>query len=301
MDRKQLAESLRGREVRRLAVDGFELREADGVMKLSGVASVTDTPYSMGYYTEVIKRGAFTKTLSENPDVQLLINHDGLPIARTGRNMTLVETDRGLQVDADLNPDLPRVRELALTASDGLIDQMSFAFRVVRQNWYDEEVGDGGFDHRDILEVNIDRGDVSVVNQGASPTTSFSLRDARDLLGAMSNDEFVEFMRSIRPDTVPEAEPGEVTPLSPAPSVAEFAHALTEVRANNLDDATMATLQRVLDMIDASDTNVDKALIVLSDLMGVTNPDIAQDKALDRTHDLKLYEARLFALKMRAA
>ena len=37
----------------------------------------------MGGYTETIARGAFTKTLSERPDVQLLINHEGLPLART--------------------------------------------------------------------------------------------------------------------------------------------------------------------------------------------------------------------------
>jgi len=49
-----------------------------------------------------------------------------------------------------------------------------------------------------------------------------------------------------------------------------------------LSSTSMSTLQRVLDMVDAADTNVDKALIVLSDLMGVINPDIAQDAALDR-------------------
>lgn len=208
--RKTIAESLTGGalEVRRVPFNDFELREVDGIIRFSGVASVTDTPYDMGYYQESISRGAFGKTLSEKPDVQLLINHDGLPIARTGRNMTLAEDDDGLRVAADLNPELPRVREVQLTANDGLIDQMSFAFRVTRQTW------DEDYENREITEVNIHRGDVSIVNQGANPATSFSLRDAHQFVSAMSQDEFVEFMRSIRPDE-PEVvvEEDEVEPV----------------------------------------------------------------------------------------
>ena len=34
-------------------------------------------------YTEVISRGAFLKTLQGRPDVQLLVNHEGLPLGRT--------------------------------------------------------------------------------------------------------------------------------------------------------------------------------------------------------------------------
>lgn len=192
--RQQAAKMLGGREVRDFTVSGFELREFGGALNLSGLASVTESAYDMGFYQETIKRGAFSKTLSEMPDVQLLINHRDLPIARTGRNMTLSEDDQGLRVEARLNPDLPKVQELALTARDGLVDQMSFAFRVTRQSWDDD------YENREILEVNIDRGDVSVVNQGANPATSFSMRDAQEMLSAMNRDEFVAFMRSIHPE-----------------------------------------------------------------------------------------------------
>ena len=50
--------------------------------------------------------------LFRSPDVQLLINHGGLPIARTGKNMSLSEDASGLVVDARLNPALPLVDEL---------------------------------------------------------------------------------------------------------------------------------------------------------------------------------------------
>lgn len=262
--RKQLAEQLRGREVRRFAFSDFELRDVGGILKFDGFASVVESPYDMGYYQETIKRGAFTKTLSESPDVQMLINHEGLPIARTGRNLTLTEEHQGLRTQADLNPALPRVQEFALTAGDGLIDQMSYAFRATRNTWNDD------YTERDIAECDINRGDVSIVNQGANPATSFSLRDL------MLRFEL--------------------------PGTEQFAMALSEVRAGKtLSDSTLSTLQRVLDLIDASDTNVDKALIALSDLMGVTNPDVAQDAALDRSKSLDLYRARAFALRSRIA
>ena len=79
-DRKARAEMLAGREARRFSTT-LETRSADGLLHFRGLASSTESPYDMGYYTETIKRGAFAKTLQEQPDVQLLINHDGLPLA----------------------------------------------------------------------------------------------------------------------------------------------------------------------------------------------------------------------------
>ncbi len=267
--RKKLAESLRGREARRRPISGLELREVDGALTLDGWASVVEVTYDMGWYEETIKRGAFTKTLSEQPDVQLLMNHEGLPLARTiSGTLQLTEDNRGLHVSADLNPDDPDVQRLAPKVQRGDIDQMSFAFRVVKQQWLWIEDDGEGMDQREILEVNIDRGDVSVVNQGANAATSFSLRDLA-----------VRF-------ELPGAE--------------QYGSALVNLRAGVLDDATMATLQNVLDLIDASDTGVDRALITLSDLMGVTNPDIAQDAALERSYPLDLYRAKALALRARS-
>jgi len=292
--RKALAGNLPdgGREMRRVPASGIELRDNDGGLSLSGWASVTERSYDMGFYNETIKRGAFSKTLSETPDVQLLVNHEGLPLARTiSGTLRLSEDERGLRVDADLNPDDPDVQRLAPKVERGDIDQMSFGFRVVRQQWQfvDDEAYDAGErDQRSIIEVNIDRGDVSVVNQGANPATAFSLRDAQNLLSGLSRDEFVEFMRSIEPD---ESRPPDFDP---------FAEAMANVRAAATDDQADA-LQNILNLIDASDTNVDKALIALSSFMGVTNPDIAQDKALDRSADiLDTYRARAFALSLAA-
>ena len=204
--RKSIAESLGGRETRTYGFTDFEMREdVDGTLNFRGIASVTGTPYDMGAYQETIARGAFARTLGQNPDVQLLINHAGLPIARTGKNMTLTEDGSGLAVDARLNPQLPLVNELRLTAGDGLIDQMSFAFRVVHQDWSDD------YAERNITEVNIHRGDVSVVNQGANPATSFNLRS---LLSSASPEEIAELAELFRSLTVPTTSPEVVEVLT---------------------------------------------------------------------------------------
>ena len=183
-DRKARAELLTGREVRRAPMATLELREQDGGLNLSGIASVTDRGYDMGFYQETVKRGAFTKTLSEMPDVQLLIGHEGLPLARTtSGTLQLRETHDGLSVDAQLDPNDPDVQRLAPKMQRGDVNEMSFAFRVVRQTW------DENYENREISEVSINRGDGSVVGYGANPFTAASLRSAFSDLAGLSDEE----------------------------------------------------------------------------------------------------------------
>ena len=142
-------------------------------MNFSGYASVTEVPYDMGFYDETVARGAFKKTLSEKPDTQLLINHGGLPLARTlSGTLQLSEDDVGLRMEADLDDGDPDVQSLARKMSRGDINQCSFSFRANRQKWNED------YSARRILECDIHRGDVSVVNMGASPMTSASMRSA---------------------------------------------------------------------------------------------------------------------------
>jgi hypothetical protein len=247
--RKKKAKELRGSERRTFALNRVELRDnPDGTLHLSGYASVTGTPYDMGWYSESIKRGAFGKTLAENPDVQLLINHEGLPIARTGQNMTLSEDNTGLRVEADLDPDDPDVQRLAPKMRAGLIDQMSFAFRAVRQSWNED------YTDREITETDIHRGDVSVVNQGANPATSVSIRSEDAALA----------LRRIGPLAVFEAFL-ELRRFSAIPK---------EQRVGmTLSAATTEVLTQVLNLVAAADEAVDEAQPLLADLLGVPNPD----------------------------
>ena len=191
-DNKVKADLLKGREVRRNEAGTPEVRSADdGTLRIAGYASVTETPYEMGFYREQISRGAFAKTLSENPDVQLLVNHEGLPLARTTNgSLVLREDERGLYYEATLDASDPDAQQLARKVAAGLMDQSSFAFRVTRQTWDDD------YENRTIQEVSLDRGDVSVCNYGASPTTTVSMRS---FVESLSEEDVAELRKIVAP------------------------------------------------------------------------------------------------------
>lgn len=169
------------REDRRRPFEGMELRETpSGTLRFTGYASVTETPYEMqdwlGDYTEVVRRGAFSKTLAEGADVPFKLNHDGMTLARTkSGTMRLSEDSTGLHVEADLDPNNGQVRDIRSAMERGDLDEMSFAFRVTRQEWSPD------YTQRDITEVNLNKGDVSIVNYGANPHTA-GLTSLRGLL-----------------------------------------------------------------------------------------------------------------------
>lgn len=144
-----------------------------GIVRLTGTASVVDNPYPMwdwfGEYSEVVRAGAFTRTLNANPAVQLLLNHGGLSMAYTRAGTLALVESPDLDMTADVNTDRTDVRDMVIALDDGAVDEMSFAFRVTRQLWSPDWL------QRDILEVDIHKGDVSVVNFGANPDTSVSL------------------------------------------------------------------------------------------------------------------------------
>jgi HK97 family phage prohead protease len=163
---------------RRIYPVRMEVRaQSEGSATVEGYASVTEQGYDMwdwyGSYTEVVRAGAFTKTLSENPQVQLLLNHGGLSMAYTrAGTLRLSEDSTGLHMGADLNTSRTDVADMVHALADGNVDEMSFAFRVPagKSQWSPD------YDQRDILEVDIHRGDVSVVNFGANPNTSVAMR-----------------------------------------------------------------------------------------------------------------------------
>jgi HK97 family phage prohead protease len=160
-------------ERRTFTVRDVEARQAeDGTMTLRGYAAVFNEASVPLPFIETIAPGAFRKTLSETPDVRLLINHEGLPLARTKNGtLTLTEDDRGLYMDAII-ADTTEGRDLYKLVERGDVDQMSFAFRVIRQKYNDDR------SQRTLTEVSLQDGDVSIVTYPAYPTTSVEAREA---------------------------------------------------------------------------------------------------------------------------
>jgi HK97 family phage prohead protease len=179
-------------ERRTFTIKNVEARQADdGTMRLSGYAAVFNDDSVPLPFIERIAPGAFRKTLTETPDVRLLINHEGLPMARTKNGtLRLKEDETGLYMDADL-PDTQAARDLYTLVERGDVDQMSFAFRVIRQKWNE------GRTERTLTELSLADGDVSVVTYPAYPTTTVEARE--QLKAAM---QAVKEGRDISPETM---------------------------------------------------------------------------------------------------
>lgn len=157
------------------------LRESStGGLAFEGYASITERAYEMwdmfGPYDEIVSAGAFTDTLNRaDLDVPLVLQHDQLRrIARTtAGSLFLTEDDQGLRVSApELNPDDVDVAYITPKLRSGLIDEMSFAFRIDSGQWSPD------YTEFRINRVDIHRGDVAIVGFGANPYTVADLVEA---------------------------------------------------------------------------------------------------------------------------
>jgi HK97 family phage prohead protease len=162
-------------------------KDDEDLYDFEGIASATDTPYEMydssGPYDEIIEAGAFTETLAANPDVAFLMNHTGITMARTTNGSLELDMldGEGLRARAKLNPKRNDISDMLTGIEDGVLTEMSFAF-MLDEGWWNDD-----FTTFKITKLNLNRGDVSVVNYGANPYTSIGarasevLRDLRHL------------------------------------------------------------------------------------------------------------------------
>ena len=183
---------------RSYTLEDYAFRDNDdtGGWTFEGVASVVDHPYPVrdqyGEYTEVIRAGAFNKTLRDSKaPISLYMNHQhtGFPFAaRNASAATLTLTaDPNLRVKADLDPTRSDVQILRSVITRGEMREMSIGFRPVknRDKW-----------SPDMLSV--ERGEVvlrevSIVelgaNTGGTQTSMRSLEEFMDSLADVEMDE----------------------------------------------------------------------------------------------------------------
>lgn len=162
------------REIRAFRLDMLlELRAGDkDLPRIKGHAAVFDVKSEdLGGFREIIRPGAFKKSLEGGADVRALVDHD--PTRILGRNkagtLEVREDKKGLFVD--ISPgNTSHGRDIVESIRRGDVDSMSFGFRTINDQWHieDEETV------RELLEVDLF--DVSPVSFPAYPQTDVAAR-----------------------------------------------------------------------------------------------------------------------------
>ena len=162
------------KEIRTFNVENLELRQEGEDNVVVGYGSVFNTlSNELGGFREIIAEGAFDGRLED--DVRFLINHDGLPLARTTNGTLRLSTDeRGLKYEAKV-ANTSVGRDLVELMRNGTINQSSFAFVVEDDSW---EMRDG-MNVRTINKVSR-LYDVSAVTYPAYEEASVALRSMEE-------------------------------------------------------------------------------------------------------------------------
>jgi uncharacterized protein len=130
----------------------FELRTA-GRNRLEGYAAVYNSKSEdLGGFTEVIRAGAFRRSLLENKDILALFDHDTRAVlGRTSAGtLHLNEDAKGLHFEIDM-PLTSLGRDLLISVERGDIRGASFAFKSREDRWIK---GNAGM-LRELLDVDL--------------------------------------------------------------------------------------------------------------------------------------------------
>lgn len=151
---------------------------------LEGTPIVFDSKTDLGWYDEIIERGALDGT--DLKDVRFLVNHntDMIPLARSRNNnenstmqMSVVEEGMNIRVDLDIENNA-EAKSLYSAVERGDIDGMSFMFSVDGDKWDELES-----EHPTRTITNIGKVfEVSAVTFPAYEATSIQARGLSDAL-----------------------------------------------------------------------------------------------------------------------
>lgn len=156
-----------------------ELRVAS-LGRLAGYAAVFDAPSrDLGGFVEVIRAGAFRRTLRDAEHVRALYDHDSKQVlGRVGAKTLRVEEDaRGLRFELDL-PQTTYAKDVATLVERGDVAGASFAFRVAPGGERWQQSAQGVL--RELLDVDL--GEITITANPAYPDTSVAKRSLQSWL-----------------------------------------------------------------------------------------------------------------------
>lgn len=145
---------------------------------LHGYAAIFNSEADLGGFVEVIRNGAFRKSLEGASNIRALYHHQGDALLGTTRGGTLKlkEDAHGLAFELAL-PDTTHGRDLAVLVDRGDVSGCSFGFRVADGGDRWEQRGSSLV--RELL--NVDLHEVTLTHDPAYADTSVALRSKPSL------------------------------------------------------------------------------------------------------------------------
>ena len=148
--------------------------DEQGMVKVRGEAARYGNWFTVaeGENYEVQRRnnaGMFGRSLGQNPDIALRVNHE-TALARTQAGTLKVwETQDGLMFEGSVNVNTTAGNDIVQNMKDGLVTQGSVMYWPIEMETW-EDVSEGKtIVYQDIRQGKIDKGDVSLVIWGANP------------------------------------------------------------------------------------------------------------------------------------
>ena len=173
---------------RRVYPTEIEVRRVGGKPpKLVGYAAVFDSlSDDLGGFREKIAPGTFKKTIRRS-DVRALWNHDPNYVLgrRKAKTLKLKEDEHGLRMEVE-PPDTQWANDLMTSIERGDVDQMSFGFLTILDEWENK----GNKTTRTLREVELI--DVSPVTFPAYPDTTVALRSLEQRKESIKQEEVSE-------------------------------------------------------------------------------------------------------------
>lgn len=230
MNPPKIQTDLLGRERRTVAFEA-ELREEDGKAEFVGHAAVFNRKANIAdLFLEQVAPDAFRKTIQES-DVRMLFNHNpDLVLARNrSGTLRLSQDDVGLKTEADLDRRQTYANDLSIAMERGDVDQMSFGFRVVKDEW---DFDSHDLPLRTIVEAQLF--DVSPVTYPAYVETDAAIRsEAFDLVAeklGLTDEQRTEILSRLARGESPNLEAAGEAPQEEAPSEPVVNHSLEALK-----------------------------------------------------------------------
>lgn len=160
------------REIRHFNIEARSAETEENPTKIVGRAAVFNTIA----HGEMIRKGAFAKSLEEQDDIKAYLGHNPLNILarRANGTLELSESDQGLEVTIYPNLNSQADRDILAKVERGDINQMSFGFTPVKEEMADID----GEQVRVLKEVRLF--EVSVVTEPWYETTVAEAREKAD-------------------------------------------------------------------------------------------------------------------------